>query len=926
MRLLLSLALMGFSLTLSAQRFAIEGEIADTTGEPLTGASIVLLQAVDSVMTDFALSDRDGRFSFRQISPGSYLVQFSYVGFATQYRPVMVTTSAVSMGVVRLEAATHLLDAAEISAARIPIGIRNDTIEYNADAFKTQPHAVAEELLRQLPGIQVDRNGNIKAQGKEVQQIMVDGKEFFGKDPKIASKNLPADAIDKVQVFDRKSEMSEFTGIDDGEREKTINLELKEDKKQGVFGNVAGGYGTDDRFDAKANINRFDAKTQMSFIGSANNLSQPSFSINDYINLSGGFQNMMEGEGGRMTFQVDQGDMASAMGRQDGLKTAVSAGINLNRDFGKKNDFHLSYFGNFLRDLQYTNTHRQNLLPENAFSTFEINDGINDNWNNRINWALKLQWDSTQRISFRGNIGLTGAAYQLASLQENFDTEMQWRNRSDNTTDADGNQHNASSRLLYRKLINRKGRMITGEVSAGWNQSGRSTLFKAENLFFESDSTLGVTIDQRQENLGGGLDYKTRLSLIEPIGKHHRLEWNYTHQNFRNISEREFFDILSGTPPQEIPNDLLSNQYQRDYWYHRTGLKWNLVTNKLRMQTGMQFQHALLKGEIGENSGQIRQDFSNLLPDWRLEYDFTGMKNFSAEYSTDTRPPTPEQLQPIVDNSDPLNIYIGNPDLKQAYSHRGGMHFMLFDQFHFINFFAGINGAYTRHPIVVSRNIDSLLRQITQPVNAPWEWDMNGFVSFGAPLKFMRSQFRLEPNFGYNRGFVYVNQGIHIANRINAGGSFTLENRKKEILDLAAGVDMRYTHTGFDDGFAPANAYLISTWFAEARLQCLKTWSLTSGLDYTTYSKEAFGSPLAIPLWKASLVKFLFDKRLKVQLSAFDLLNQNLGIRRSSQYNYLEETQTHTVGRYVMLGISYNLTRLGASPQGPEIEIIRGRN
>ena len=920
------LVLFGSITALTAQKFSIEGSVADSMDGPLAGASVILLQAADSIMTDFVMADREGLFAFRQVATGNYVLQVSFVGYNTYYRPVTITSATVQLGMLKLEPASTILGAAEVTADRIPIAFKKDTIEYDADAFKTQPHAVAEDLLRQLPGVQVDRNGNIKAQGKDVQQIMVDGKEFFGNDPKIASKNLPADAIDKVQIFDKKSEMAEFTGIDDGERSKTINLELKEDKKQGYFGNVSGGYGTDDRFEGKANINRFNSKTQLSFIGSANNINRPTFSMNDYINLAGGFQNMAEGEGGRLTFNVGDGEMNPGMQQQPGLKTAYSGGFNLNHDFGTKTKLNASYFGNFMRDLQYTTTHRQNLFEGNNFTTEDISDNATDNFSNRFNWSLKTQLDSTQKLTWRGNFNLTSAKSLFLTDQENYDGQQFLKNKSESESDADGSNSLVGSKLLYRKLLNKTGRTIVGEVSGNLRNNNRTTLFNSINTFYEADTTSVTAFDQRQLGENTSFDYKGKISFIEPIGKHHRFELSYAHQNFRTDTRKDFYDLLPGNPVQEVRNKLLSNLYRRDYYYDRVGTKWSYGKNKLKIYTGIDFQQSTLKGTIGENANLIKKDFSNFLPNWRLEYDFSGMKNLSFDYNTSVREPSLEQLQPIVDNTNPLNIYTGNPDLLQEYNHNAGANFMLFDQFNFINFFAGLNATYTRNPIVQSRRVDSLLRQITQPVNAPWEWNINGYLSFGAPLKFIKSQFRIEPNINYNKGLVYVNDDTHIANRLNTGGNIVLENRKKDKVDIVFGTDLSYSQTSFEDGYSPAVNYLTTTYYTDWTVNFLKTWSVGSGFDYTVYSKEAFGSPLAIPIWKASLSKYLFDRRGKLQLSAFDLLNQNLGIRRNSDLNYLEEVQTRTIGRYVMLSFSYNLSKLGGPDTGVNIEIRGGRD
>ena len=251
----------------------------------------------------------------------------------------------MDLGQIEMIPSAEVLSEVEVTADHVALEIRKDTISYNADAFQTQPNAAVEDLLKKLPGLEVDQEGNVKAQGEDVQNVLVDGKEFFGTDPKIATKNLPADAIDKVEVYDRKSEMAEFSGVDDGEREKTINLRLREDKKKGVFGNLEAGYGTDERYKAKASLNRFSKNSQLSFLGLANNVNEQGFSVNEFLNFSGGMSRMMQSGGGRIRLGGDN-SVPISQGLSDGLAKTLAGGVNYNLEFADKFDLRSSYFYN----------------------------------------------------------------------------------------------------------------------------------------------------------------------------------------------------------------------------------------------------------------------------------------------------------------------------------------------------------------------------------------------------------------------------------------------------------------------------------------------------------------------------------------------------------------------------------------------------
>ena len=357
--LLLFTTLLCFSTTFvyaQTTKATISGIVSDTSNTPLLGATVVVLQAKDSVLKSFALSDKEGNFAIKRVAAGEYILQITFIGYQKVSQPFSIKPdqSAWDAGTFILQPEILTADEVSIEADRTPILMKGDTIQYNADAFKTQPNAVVEDLLKKLPGVEVERDGTVKAQGETVQKVLVDGKEFFGDDPKMATKNLPADAVDNVQVFDKKSEMAEFTGVDDGNEQKTINLELKEDKKQGVFGNVTAGYGTDNRYESRLNLNRFNDKLQFSAIGMANNTNRQGFSIGDYINLMGGMSNLMGGGGGSFSLSLNTEEVGIPLenGLNNGFVNTGAGGINFNYDLGKNTSLSTSYF--FQQNCQYS--------------------------------------------------------------------------------------------------------------------------------------------------------------------------------------------------------------------------------------------------------------------------------------------------------------------------------------------------------------------------------------------------------------------------------------------------------------------------------------------------------------------------------------------------------------------------------------------
>ncbi|HPI09019.1 MAG TPA: TonB-dependent receptor, partial [Saprospiraceae bacterium] len=385
----------------------VEGAVADSSGIGLPSASVVLLQQKDSVMHAFGLSGPEGRFAVKRVAPGDYILQITYLGYQTYAQRVSVPADQpkFSLEKILLAPSNTLLNAVDITAQQAPISIRKDTIEYNAGAFQTQPGSVVEDLLRKLPGVEVQQDGTIKAQGETVQNVLVEGKEFFGNDPKIATKNLPADAVDKVQVFDKKSDMAEFTGIEDGRDQKTINLKLKADKKQGHFGNVSAGYGTENRYQGKFNLNRFSKKMQFSAIGAANNTNEQAFSFEDYINVMGGLSNFMTGGGsGRVRIEINEDSGIPLPGSTSrGFTDTQAGGLNLNYEFSQKTELNGNYFFNRIEnDLDRLAT-RQNLLGFGNYDSRDQELRNSENMNHRLNLTLRHKIDSFQNIIARAN-------------------------------------------------------------------------------------------------------------------------------------------------------------------------------------------------------------------------------------------------------------------------------------------------------------------------------------------------------------------------------------------------------------------------------------------------------------------------------------------------------------------------------------------
>ena len=909
------LLLFSFS-AFSQNRFDLQGQVVDSLQQPLGSATVMLMNQNDSVMVNFGLSHQDGSFLIKKIAEGNYLLQITYIGYENHIQQLTINKDAgdINVGQIVLKTVVSNLKEVTVMGEHIPLRMNKDTLEYNANAFQTRPGSVVEDLLKKLPGVEVDREGNIRAQGEQVRQVMVDGKEFFGNDPKIATKNLPANAVDKVQVFDKKSDFAEFSGIDDGNEQKTINLELKEGKKKGYFGNITAAYGTEERYRGKFNLNRFGKKAQTSLIGMANNINEQGFSINDYINFMGGLGNLMSGGGGAIRINAGDIGLPLSLLNQNGITTTWAGGANLNYDWNKKTELSASYFYNKMDNVTKRSVNQQNLLTDNAFfDSKEEEEEVSGNHNHRLNLSVQHEIDSFQNLIFRTNIGYTQSNLMNLENSQTFNPESILENSGTSDYLSNTDNYNLNSSLTYRLRFQKIGRLLSLRASLIQSNNEAVALLDAINTF--PTQNLIDTVAQRQLQENKTTNWGGSISYTEPLGRGKYLEFNYARQNYNNSLLKEFYDRSSkGNQKQEIFNTELSRHFDQDYIYNRSGLNLRWNKKKLQLMTGLSWQHSQLKAALLSENLELDKAFRNWLPTMRLDYELSGSSNLNFSYRTSVREPSLQQLQPVVDNSNPLRIYEGNPNLEVEYAHNFDFGFLKVNQFAFTNFFLNLSGTYTQNKITNAQTIDGQFRQILQPVNVTNDFVGRAYISLGTPLKFIKSRLNFNPNFGFNRGISFVNALENTFNRFTPSVDFSLENRKKEIMDWMIGADLSLTSTTYSENQEFNQSFLNQTYYIDYSIDFAKTWAFSSTLDYQIYSDVAFGEREVVPLWQAAITKFVFHNKGQIKLSVYDILNQNLGVNRTSNLNYIREERVVSLGRYFMLTLGWSLS--GFNNQG----------
>lgn len=906
--LLINCIALSFPVLHSQSQFDLSGNLVNEEEEPLEWASVVLFNPSDSTMMAFGYSDEEGFFKIPKLNRGDYLMKVGYVGLR-DHEELIEVEGNVDLGTVVLYPA-DAIEGVDVTATRIPILVNRDTVIYDAKAYNLAQNATVEDLLKRLPGVEVDPDGNIRALGEDVQNVLVDGRRFFGGDARIATRNIQADAVNRVEVYDKKSEESEFTGIDDGTREKTINLELKEDKKGGAFGYVSGAYGTDDRYEGKLSLNSFNDKRQVAVLAGGNNINELGFSFQDYFQFTGGMQQMMSGGGGRGGgFNFGRDNPLISRGPQSGFLTSFSGGLQFTQRYGEDNEINTSYFFGLTDRSNERLLNRDNFLPgDEVLNTSE--EAINDSkdYNHRLNLRWEQNMGSRTALKFNSNLNYTTRDESRVSFTENFNSSNKVNNISDQDFSADGENIDFNGSMTLRHRFEKRGRVMAAGFNGSYAKNDQEGFLNAFNRLFAdgqpiSEEELLESQDQENKNLNFGTD----LQFTEPIGENHFLTTQYLFSKSNMRNNREVLDLSDEGDPVIIP--ALSNQYDADYLYHRIGISLRRVKDKSNLNGGLDYQYSTLEGVVVGNDEAVKQDFSNFLPRLSWNYEFHRGKNLNVNYNTSVREPTVIQLQPIIDNSDPLNLYEGNPDLKPSYTHRLNFRYTTFNMMTFRNFFVFGNVSYSRNRIRESIRFDDQNRRIRKPENVSDDWSLTGSVNYGTPIAStgIRTNARLSTT--YNWGNAFVNEVESETRTFSPSIDFRISYDIENWLDVNLGTTISHSNTRYKIMESLNQSYQSYAHRLDLRSNFGgEKWQLESGITITQYRSDDGLFDDDIPIWNASFSRFFMeDNRIQLKIRAHDLLDQNIGFSRTADINYIQEERVLSLGRYFMLEFRYNI-------------------
>ncbi|MEJ8818112.1 outer membrane beta-barrel protein [Lacibacter sp. H407] len=925
--LLLIVLIITATLPALAQTNGISGKVTDSTGSKgLDKATVKLVEKATPSDTLRTSTNEKGEFSFAKIPSSAYSIVISYSGYKPMVKEFFKPSAGVSnIDLGELILVNSYLDLQEIVIEAPAVTMKEDTVEFRASAFQTKPNAATEDLLKKLPGVQVDRDGNVTAQGKAVTRIKVNGKDFFTGDPKTATKEIPADMIDKVQVIDDYGDQSSVSGIRDGEPEKVINLQLKKDKNKGVFGRAQAGYGTNDRYMGALTVNRFNNSKQLSLIANSNNINTSTFQQEASSGGSGAsFGGAGGGRGGGgMSFG---GGNNNNNANQNGITKLNSIGLNYRNDFGKRNSFYGSYTYTHRSTTIEQFTAQQNIGRAGSGSLLTNTDrnSLNKSGAHRAFANLELWVDSFNYIKFSPSFTMSESNNFTSSLFDisNDDGLLQ---DGDNKNRSLSDRPNFRSNLLYNHRFKKRGRNFSFNSDLNFSSSLSDQFTNNESIFYLTNGTKDSTLNQNilQDNVTRNIN--VRATYTEPLSTDRFLDLSYNfNKNFGSNDRRNFIQLPNNGDYTFI--DSLSNAYENNFDFNRFGASVRTVKKKYNYTLGVIFQPVVLNGySLTKDSAYKPITNFNWFPVARFTYNFARTKSLNFNYNGNARQPDFEQLQPVIDQSNPQYLTEGNPLLRPSTSHNFNTNFNNFNfgtgRIFLINLgFNFVDNQIVNNVIRFKDANDKLTgQQLTRPENVDGYYNTNLFVTYARPFKNRKYVISTNSLVNYNNNISLVDNERTIGRNwlYSQGANFEFNI---PWLELVTGVRYNLNYADFRDAGQSITRQSTWTLSSDARFDFGAGFIFRWDFDYLLNQGLAAGVQQNVALLNASLEKEIFkSKNGIIRLAGFDILKQNTSVSRNISTNFITDTRTNRLTQYFMLSFTYRLNKFKGT-QAPQQE------
>ena len=916
--------------------------ISATDSTALAGVNAVLLRGDDPTPQFGGATDEAGIFRIQVSTPGTYRLGLSFVGYTTVERSVRITGGEHYLGTIVMEESPVESDEVLVLGEQERVVMRGDTTVFNADAYKINPDADAEALVRKMPGITVE-DGEVQAQGEAVRRVLLDGREFFGQDPTLALRNMPAEVIKEIEVYDRLSDQAQFTGFNDGNTEKTINIVTRPGMQVGQFGKLHGGYGTESRYIGGGSVNVFDDERRVSFIGLGNNVNQQNFSSEDLLGVLGAARGRRGGGGSRIGRdgigqrggrgadrrggrgggfgRMNSNPANFLIGQQPGISTTNALGLNYSDQWGERIQVSSSYFFNGSDNTSDVLLDREYVLADAQSQRYnESNFAESGNQNHRFNMRLTYTIDENNSIIFtpRFSSQNNSSSSILDGANSMPDGRLLSRTSNDYTSSNAG--YTSSANVLYRHRFAKQGRTISANVGVGLNDRRGDTDQLSSSDFFTGrglipDSTLAY--DQRIVSDQDGSSLSMALSYTEPLGSTGQLEFSYRPSLSRSTSDRRANTLDPVAQTYSVLDTAFSSVYDNEVIRQSGGVSIRSRGTRLFGMAGFQIQEERLQGASSfPDAREADQSFLSLLPYAMANYRFSRTNSLRLFYRTNTNTPSINQLQEVIDNTNPLQLSSGNPHLKPSYSHalvgrynfaQGTRTFMGMVSIAKTNDYIGNASFFAQADTVLRPNVVLLQgAQFTQPENLGTQWTARSFLTLGIPI--WKTNFNLTGGLNYTQTPGIIDGLNSIATVWGLTGGGVLSSNISPEVDFT--LSYSGTHSLVNNSLYPEldNNYVLHNIGARVYWMPLPRVVFDTNLKLLQYTGLGDTFDQSSTLLNVGMgYKLLKDRSVEVKLLVSDVLNQNNNISRTVTDIYIEDNQTETLGRYVMLNVSYRL-------------------